>query len=485
MNLLDRAIAKVSPVAGLHRAQARLKLSVVMNYDAASHGRRTKYWKAPATDADAASSAGRARIRQLSRDMVRNAWVANRAQMVIRNNVVASGIVPSVAAATDAEAEQIRQVIKDHLLSKKIDAYGEQNLYGLQKVVINTVFESGEILARRRPRGPNSGLALPFQIQLLEPDYLDTTRQTNGKNEIIDGVEYDGFGRVVAYWIYRVHPGAATRKMDFKSDRVPVQEIIHVRKMDRPGQMRGVGWLAPVMLQLGELRDYQEAQIVKQKLSAMLAGVLETNDTDFIPAENAPQVGLDDLSPGTFLQARGGQTVNWSDPPKVDDYDPVMKRGLASVAAGIGITYESLTGDLAGVNFSSGKMGRIDMDQNVEDWQTDLMVEQFCRGVETWMRDGLRLTKLRKIKFEMTWTPPVRPQVDPLKETKPMIEKIKSGITSLQRVQRQLGLDPAVIAKERAEDIDSGNMPVALLPVPPDPAEVKPKENKNGEVPNG
>lgn len=483
MNLLDKAIAKVSPVAGLHRAQARLKLSVVMNYDAASRGRRTKHWKAPATDADAASSGGRARIRQLSRDMVRNAWVANRAQMVIRNNVVGSGIVPSVTAPTDEDAEQIRKVIKEHLLSKKIDAYGEQNLYGLQKVVINTTFESGEILARRRPRGPQSGLALPFQIQLLEPDYLDTTRQTNGKNEIIDGVEYDAFGRVVAYWIYRIHPGAATRKMDFKSDRVPAQDIIHVRKIDRPGQMRGVGWLAPVMLPLGELRDYQEAQIVKQKISALLAGVLETDDSDFTPEADAP--GLDDLAPGAIVQARGGQKVSWTDPPRVDDYDPVMKRGLASVAAGIGITYESLTGDLNGVNFSSGKMGRIEMDQNVEDWQTDLMIEQFCRGVETWMRDGLRLTSQRKIKFEMTWTAPVRPQVDPLKETKPMIEKVKAGITSLQRVQRQLGLDPEVIAKERAEDIAAGNMPVALLPAPPDPAEVKPEETKKGEAKNG
>ena len=44
------------------------------------------------------------------------------------------------------------------------------------------------------------------------------------------------------------------------------------------------------------------------------------------------------------------------------------------IAVGVGITAEALTGNLSGVNFTSGRMGRLDMDANVEGrrWLCDL-----------------------------------------------------------------------------------------------------------------
>ena len=35
--------------------------------------------------------------------------------------------------------------------------------------------------------------------------------------------------------------------------------------------MRGIPWLAPVMTTLGEISDYQDAQILKQKIGSLLA----------------------------------------------------------------------------------------------------------------------------------------------------------------------------------------------------------------------
>lgn len=448
-SMLDRAILKVSPVRGLTRIQARAKANILMNYDAGGMGRRVKGMKGPATDADAASLGSRRVLRQRSRDLIRNAPFAKRAQSVVTNNVVGAGIAPSITGSNKAAAEQAAKVILPFLQSTEIDAHRAMNFATMQSVVCNSLFESGEVLALRRTRN-DAGAALPLAVEILEIDHLDSTVQAHGDNEVIDGIEYDAeSGVVVAYWILEQHPGSASRKRTLKSHRVPASDVLHIRRIDRPGQMRGVPWLAPVMVTLSEMRDYQEAQILKQKISALLAGVVESGD-DGIP-EGAS--GLDALAPGAFVYTEAGQKVQFTSPPKVDDYNVVMRLGLWAVAMGIGITGESLSGDLSNVNFSSMRAGRLEMDKNVETWQEQILIAQFCAGVGRWALDAYRLKSSKRVgPLQMAWTAPARAMVDPTKEVPAILKKITGGLSSLQREQRKMGLDPDTIARERAED---------------------------------
>ena len=455
-NMLDRAILSVAPRRGLDRIQAKVRASVLMNYDAAGSGRRVKGWKAPATDADASSLAGRSRLRQLSRDMIRNAPFARRAQSVVTNNVVGNGIIPAVVTKSKAAKAEAEGRILGHLKSSDLDVHGDHNIFGLQSVVANSVFESGEILVMRRMRGANSRLKLPFQVELIEVDHLNPTVAGHGENEVIDGIEYDSWGRVVAYHLYEKHPGSATRKTTLKTNRIPASEILHIRRIDRPGQTRGVPWLAPVMLTLGELRDYQEAQILKQKISALLAGVVQAGEGG-APTGTS---GLDALAPGAFVYTQPGETVEFTTPPKVDDYEVVMRLGLMAIAMGLGITYESVAGDLARVNFSSSRVGRLEMDRNIEAWQRRILMDQLCAGIERWSLAAYRLVAKKPAGLALEWTPPVRPLIDPNKEIPAIIKKVKSGLSSLQREQRGMGLDPDTIERERLEDAARSQPPM-------------------------
>jgi lambda family phage portal protein len=472
-NMLDRAILALNPVAGLSRIQAKTRAGILMNYDAASNGRRLKSWKNPGTDADAASAPGRARMRNRSRDMVRNAPFARRAQMVISNNVVGAGIAPALAGGTNKAAQKkAADLILPYLASADLDRHRVSSFAGMQTVVCNSVFEAGEVLAVRRTPDPSEGRALPFTVEILEIDHLNTTLSSVGDNEVIEGIEYDATGVAVAYHLYEKHPGGLTRLRDLKSSRVPASEVLHIRRIDRPGQMRGVPWLAPVMLTLGELRDYQEAQILKQKISALLVAVVEVEDE--VP-EGAS--GLDKMSPGAIVQVKGGEKVTFSDPPQVNDYDTVMRLGLGAVAMGIGITAESLTGDLSRVNFSSMRGGRLEMDKNIETWQEQILIAQFCAGVARWAINAYRTT-LKGIPpkgLTMAFTAPKRALIDPTKEVPAIIKKIAAGITSLSREQRSMGLDPDTIAKERQEDL-------ARNPTPPDPAAPETPNNGNAKT---
>lgn len=449
-SMLDKAILAVSPQRGLSRIQARAEANILMNYDAASNGRRVKGWRAPATDADAASRHGRGTMRQRSRDMIRNAPFARRAQSVVTNNVVGSGITPSITGRSQKQAKDAAAIILPFLQSTDLDKHRALNLASMQTVVMNSVFESGEVLAIRHVR-QNDGRALPLAVELVEVDHLNTVITDHGGNEVRDGIEFDADGVAVAYHLYEQHPGSASRKISIKTQRIPAEHVLHIRRIDRPGQMRGVPWLAPVMVTLGEMRDYQEAQLLKQKISALLAGVIKPGDGP--RPKDAP--GLDEMGPGALVYADQGQDVVFTNPPKVDDFDVVMRLGLCAIAMGSGITYESLSGDLSRVNYSSMRAGRLEMDKNIETWQQQVMIAQFCAGIGRWALDAYRLTQSKRLSpLEIKWTAQSRAMVDPVKEIPSILAKIAGGLSSLSREQRAMGLDPDIVAQEREADVD-------------------------------
>lgn len=471
MNFIDRTIGFFAPEAGLRRATARAQTAVVMNYDAASRGRRTYGWKAPATAADAAAFGSRERLRNLSRDMVRNRAYAARARDVIVVNVVGEGIMPSVRAASDNVKATVKDLVERHLLSVRLDAGEEYDLLEMQQICMSTIFTDGEVLIRRRMRTGGYGrhLALPYQIELVEVDCLDTTVQSWGENLVVEGVEYGPTGAIEAYHLFNEHPGAVRHRKPLESTRVHWSDIIHLRRFDRPGQLRGVPWLAPVMMTLGELSDYQEAQILKQRISALMAIVLKY--TGGTPRAAQAGAGLEDLAPGAVVELPEGAEPTVVQPPTVDGYDEFMARGLRTIAAGLGITYEALTADLRGVNFSSGRMGRMEMDRLVRMWQRGMLIMQMGEGIERWFREGLALAGHRGLEFTLDWTPPRRILVDPTKEIPAMIEEIDAGLNSRQGVQRELGRDPDRIREEREQDAEAdGQLKFAKPPAPSKPS---------------
>lgn len=457
MNVIDRLYMAVSPEKGLARIKARSAVRALMNYDAASKGRRTHGWKSPGTSADSAASASRATLRNLSRDFVRNRALAVRGRDVTTGNIVGTGIRPSVRMESGEEdqSDAAMEVIQEHLLTPAIDTYGVSDILGLQTQVMNAVFTDGEVLVRRRMRDlryePN--LKLPFQLQVMEVDHLDETITSNGNNEVIEGIEYGPTGKAVAYHLFPFHPGEVgwRRRAKMTSERIPAEQILHIRRIERPGQMRGIPWLAPVMMTLGEISDYQDAQILKQRIGSLLAFFVKAGADGNTYKGNT----LSHLEPGAIVGLEDGQDIIASEPPKVDGYQEFMNQAIRTIAMGLGLSYESF-GDLRGVNFSSGKMGRIEMDRFVEIWQRAIVITQFCMGVSKWTRDTWRLVRLSQqmpaVPKSIDWTAPKRPMIDPAKEVGAAIDEIEAGLTSRQRKQREMGYDPDAIERERLQD---------------------------------
>lgn len=453
MNILDRAIGVFSPNAALRRARARAAIDAVMRYEAATAGPRGASWRPIGNDADTASRAGRSRLAFVARDMVRNTAFAERVVQVVAGSVVGDGIIPKVKGRRAGDRAALLAAIEAHCDTVAIDANGRMNLYGLQQLVVRTVVEAGEALVRFRPRNLTDGLPLPFQIEVLEPDYLDVSRDgalANG-NVVRDGIEFDLIGRRVGYYLFVQHPGASGMDRNaWESRRVPADNVLHIFRQDRPGQNRGVSWFAPIALRLQDFADAQDAHLMRQKIAACFAGFRVAPDPETTGTPVADPAGLANaIMPGRIQNLQPGEDIRFAEPPGVTGVEEFYRWVMRAVSADLGITYEALTNDFSGVNFSSARMGRQVMDTNVSGWQFLMMVPQMMQPIGRWIvRDWALVTGRDASAVSLDWVPPRRVIVDPTREIPAMVDEVRGGLTSRSEMIRRLGHDPERVREE-------------------------------------
>ncbi len=454
----DKALAVVSPQAAMRRVSARAAMrNMTAYYDAASGGGRTGSWRKSSGDANAAGSR-RGRLAFISRDMVRNNPIATGVVQTIVSHTVGKGIMPKLEGIEDADLlKEGKERLDTYLKSSAIDWRGRESLAGLQRLIQAAIVTDGEVLVVLHP-GENGTYP---KLEVLEIDHLDSSafRASTEGGYVQDGIEYDADGQRVAYHLFDEHPGAQgwiKWKGRAVSRPVDAKYVLHLYRQDRPGQERGVSWFAPVALPLQDLADYDDAQLVRQKIAACFTvfrhrSTASGGDT---PAK---------LAPGLVVDVSGEDGYEFASPPGVDGYDEFTRGQLRRIAKGMGITYEACSGDLSRVNFSSAKMGRMEMDRNVEAWQWLLLINQFLEPLgrqflQAWaLERGFHNRISEILGGKVDWVPPARILIDPAKEIPPLVDEVRAGLNSRQRAVTSLGRDPDQIHQEQVEDMQTAD----------------------------
>jgi lambda family phage portal protein len=292
----------------------------------------------------------------------------------------------------------------------------------------------------------------PLQLQVLEPDWLDVTKDDGASVKF--GKQYSEDGRLQGYWIRRYHPGESDwRNARLGSDFVPASEICHVYDLRRPGQATGVPFGVSALLKLRDISDRDSAQLLKDKLAACFMAFVED------AAEPDPSLAtdgialLDALEPGAIEILPPGKQIKFAQPPSSGDFVSVQKYHLLSVAQSYEITYEALTGDLSQVNFSSGRMGWVEMRRAVARWRWSIIIPQFLQPLAGWYREAVALAGMGRGSSRFEWTPPVTWLVDPARELPAYIDAIKAGVMSLSELHRMLGYVPELVIEELGADM--------------------------------
>lgn len=440
-------------------------------YDGVGSGRRALAWQVGNPGAVAALAYSQEELRAKSRDLVRrNAWAAAGVEAFV-SNAIGTGIKPQSMVQDQSLREGIHRLWSDWC--EQADAAGLTDFYGLQALACRAMLEGGECLVRLRFRKSEDGLPVGLQLQVLEPEHLPVSMntQTTSGNLIRAGIEFDRLGRRVAYHLTRTHPGdgaltpmSSAGGMD--TVRVLAAEIVHLFRPLRPGQIRGEPWLARALVKLNELDQYDDAELVRKKTAAMFAGFI----TRLSPEDNLMGEGLPDaagaalasLEPGTMQILEPGEDVRFSQPADVGgSYAEFLRMQFRAVASAMGITYEMLTGDLTQVNYSSIRAGLLEFRRRCEAIQHGVIVHQLCRPIwRAWMEQAalegaLPLPQFAERKREYLaakWIPQGWQWVDPKKEFDAMLTAIRAGLLSRSEAISAFGYDAEDIDREIAAD---------------------------------
>lgn len=471
------AIAAVQEHAAQIAAEPRRQ--VVRNrYDAAGQGRRFAGWQAPGTGPNQALK-NLQTIRNRARDSRRNDWAGESANQKWSTNLVGIGITPRFNRLNETRKQEVTDLFLDFV--KEADADGVLDLFGLQTLAVESWLDSGEVFVRKRPRFLDEGLAVPLQVQLIESDQCplfdaDEFDKLPITNKIRSGIELNKKRNTrVAYWFYKEHPGDNIGTMvQPTSDqlvRVPASEVRHMFKPTRPGQLRGVSLLAPILGRLRTIENYEDATLVRQQLANMVVAFIVkklpqltqdqidalTGGVQELDPEGKPLLGL---QPGLVQELEDGQEVQWSNPPEAGtNYSEYIRTMQMGTAAGSGMPYEIFSGDIKEVSDRTLRVMINEFRRLAEQRQWQIIIPMFCQPIIEWFAEALVLAGsatpdeyelIRRVEHAPHGWAYIHPVQDP--QGKKL--EVEAGFRSRSSVISAQGDDPEKVDKERAKDME-------------------------------
>ena len=400
------------------------------------------------------------RLREQARFLYENDAHARRAIDLVTANIVGAGIQP-IFQGGDPNQRAIAQVSFDQWAgSTMCDFDGHHNFAGLQSTIVRSVARDGSCFVLQNfVRGI-------LKLQVLEMEYLNVNlseHETVSGGEIRNGIEYDRLGRRTFYYMYARHPDDPYFGASFEIEnpratsigvgggretlKIPAKRVAHIFRLDRAGQQDGISWLSSCLAKLWDLREYEEAKLIQQKLQCSITAFVQDNYS-LTEEEREDFLGVEDkdtmnrvIQPGQIEELPTGKTVEFP-PQAATPAEEFVTRSVRAIAASLGLSYEAFN-DYSQVNFSSGRMGFIEMDRHMKNLTNTVFIPKFFNVVSGWFFDNLVYQKKidRKHRLTTQWIVPPREMIDPEKETNNLINLWEKGIVSAKYVQVKLGLN--------------------------------------------
>ena len=446
-------------------------------WDVGGNSARLAGWLPGSLPNDRLLQNGRRNARARSRELRRNSGWGEKAVSALVSHLVGAGIRLRVQAVARTKGRQASvqarslaarvQDLWDEWAStpKECDLYGDLSWHAQQAVLVGCVVEHGEVLVRRRQSVDNETVDL--RLQGIEPDWI--ADRLPDSDDTLDGVRYwmDGprAGRPRSFHLHKGNPNDTLAPVlggggAWDIEEVPASDLVLVKRVTSPGQRRGVPWLASVAVALHDLALFRDAALKRQQIAAMLAMFVQDNSV------GAPAVGAVNRSPlfdrdangvaqlesATVVRLGRGESMHVPPLPQVQGQSEFAKFVLQEIAGGLGLSYEALTGDLSGVNFSSARMGALQMQRQIDMARESVIRGQLLQPVWRWWRLSAQavLGPIPK-SIHATWAPPRAHQVDPTKETAAQLQRLKHGLASLNELIAEDGRNPEEVIAGVAE----------------------------------
>ncbi len=477
MGILDRIFgtastpsrtARIEPTIAAPRRGQRM-------YGGAFFDRLTADWIAQSTSQDSEAFTSIRALRNRARQLCRDNDYAKNAKRLIANNVIGRGVKlqPKIKMLrgdkyNDDLNDEIERAWRRWCKAQNCHTGGKLSFKQIERLLMNETVESGEVFVRlvRQKFGTSR---VPLALEVIEADQVSEYRSgRDGENAVRMGVEVDQWQRPVAYWMYPHHPGDLMFAYQQPSRllRVPAADIIHLFVADRAPQTRGISWFHTSLKRLHHMEGFEESEVVAARATAALMGFIETpepmnpdDEPDTVMAGQA----VDEFAPGMIRRLGTGEKFNGFAPARPNGtLDPFMSLMLRGVAAGLGISYSSLSKDYSKSNYSSDRLARLD---DIEVWRVlqDWVIEQFHERVfEAWLDMAVLSGEIsipgyaqapERVLEQIHWRPRGWGFVDPDKEVSAYVNQVRAGFSTMEDVVEQHGHDFGELMERREREM--------------------------------
>ena len=451
-----------------------------------------------------------------SRDAMRNHLVARAAITRLRTNVVGTGLV--CRAQVDNEALGLSEEEADTLNGRldrlwslyaddprECDAEATLNHYQLQALVLVSSLVAGDVLVAS-PDQERPGCIFSTRLQLIESDRVSNPNGGMDRVDLVDGVECDALGAPVAYHVCTGYPGEHLAGKTLAWERLTAfgaetgrRRVLHVlADKERPGQKRGMPYLAPVLEPLQKLERYSSAELMAAVISAMFT-VFIKKGADFL-AGNLPMTALSEERPdgdntadgelslgeGAVVDLGVGEEPVVANPGRPNaQFDPFFTAVVKEIGAALELPLEELL-----LHYSSSySAARAAMLQawrfySLRRWW---LACDFCQPSRELVIDeavarglidlpGYGDSAKRKAYCQAIWIGPARGAIDELKEANAAGKRIEIGVSNETLETAAMTGEPwQQVFRQRVREVDQRRkhslqaLPKSGLENPPEP----------------
>lgn len=290
------------------------------------------------------------------------------------------------AAETSPEERAYRRAIEaaiSRVSSRtQLDAGDQLTRRNLSAQLLVSMVVSGDGFAIRTWR-PRPGASQGQRWRVIAPERVSTPDDRSDDERMFQGIELDADGVPVAIHVQDRHPqarvagGAAKRTWT----KVPIyapngqRNVIHRFKPQRPGQLRGFSWFAPLIILAQHLSKTAEAFVVAKRIQACNPAVLQTDN----PKELAAAAAQGSLM-GPNLKWKPGMVAVSSRDNAItfpswqfngQDYGSFIDMNLRSFTASWGLPFQFVLQQLTDANLAAAQVALDQADKTFSRHQDD------------------------------------------------------------------------------------------------------------------
>jgi lambda family phage portal protein len=348
---------------------ARPRNRISAHYDGAqTTAGNSNYWAS--ADSLSARAALSASVRKILRE---------RARYEVANNCYAKGMLRTQADYVIGTGPRLQLLTEDKDFNRRVSTlfyeWAESIAFARKLWTLRFAWGvDGEGFALFI-NNENARHPVKLDLQLIECDqftsnYFDAFAIDSRRD---DGLVLDKYGNVVAYRMLPYHPGDTTWFMAAAEPKtIPADDVIHLFRCERPGQLRGVSEIAPALMLYPGLRRWTYAALSTAEKNARIYGVIKSN---YSPADllstgqvefnsafaNAPSaMDVYELEADTLLTMPDGWDMNAYRSEQPSSTYPEFKREIVSeMARCLNMPFNVAAANSAEYNFASGKLDHL------------------------------------------------------------------------------------------------------------------------------